>query len=143
MFAKISLRRSQPTVIGLLAALPLLFTACAPVTPVSAPAASTEPRVYFVEPQEGATVTTPVKVVMAAENFVVEPAGEVATEGHGHLHIMVDTPCVAAGQAVPKDETHLHFGKGQIEAELELAKGKHTLCLQAVTGCMWRWRETA
>ena len=33
---------------------------------------------------------------------------------------MVDTDCVAAGQGVPKDETHLHFGQGQLEAELDL-----------------------
>jgi hypothetical protein len=47
---------------------------------------------------------------------------------------MVDTDCVAAGQGVPKDETHLHYGQGQLEAELELAPGPHTLCLQAADG---------
>lgn len=98
------------------------------------PATSTEPRVYFVEPADGATVASPLKVVMAAENFIIEPASEVVTEGHGHLHIMVDTDCVAAGQGVPKDEAHLHFGKGELETELELAPGPHTLCLQAADG---------
>jgi hypothetical protein len=28
---------------------------------------------------------------------------------------------------VPKDEQHLHFGKGQTETSLELAPGTHTL----------------
>lgn len=110
--------------------------------PASAPAdnAATEssaaetPRVFFVEPADGATVTAPVKVVMGAENFVVEAATDVAVEGHGHLHIMVDTDCVDVGQGIPKDDTHLHFGKGQLEAELELAPGEHTLCLQAADG---------
>jgi hypothetical protein len=32
------------------------------------------------------------------------------------------------------DDTHLHFGHGQLEAELELAPGAHTLCLQAADG---------
>ncbi len=130
MFAKNRLRRGC-IVAGLLV-LALLLSACAPVRPAAQPAAA--PRVYFVEPQDGATAAAPVKVVMAADNFVVEPASETVTAGHGHLHIMVDTECVPAGQGVPKDETHLHFGQGQLEAELELAPGAHTLCLQAADG---------
>jgi hypothetical protein len=35
---------------------------------------------------------------------------------------------------VPKDDTHLHYGKGQLEAELTLSPGTHTLCLQAADG---------
>ena len=112
--------------------LALLLGACTPVRPAAQPA--TAPRVYFAQPQDGATVAAPVKVVMAADSFVVEPASETVTPGHGHLHIMVDTDCVPAGQGVPKDETHLHFGQGQLEAELDLAPGPHTLCLQAADG---------
>ncbi len=131
------LRRRLPLA-GLLVTLPLFVFACAPAAapaaPTPAPAASAEPRVYFVEPADGASAASPLKVVMAAENFVIEPASDVVAEGRGHLHIMVDTPCVEAGQGIPKDETHLHYGKGQLEAELELAPGQHTLCLQAADG---------
>jgi hypothetical protein len=91
-------------------------------------------RVLFTSPADGATVASPVKVTMAAENFVVEPAGETITEGHGHLHIMVDTDCFAPGEIIIKDETHLHYGQAQLEADLELAPGEHTLCLQAADG---------
>ena len=35
-----------------------------------------------------------------------------------------------AGTEIPFDETHLHFGKGQTEAALTLAPGKHKLTLQ-------------
>lgn len=35
---------------------------------------------------------------------------------------------------MPKDEAHLHDGQGQLEAELTLAPGAHTLCLQAADG---------
>jgi hypothetical protein len=70
---------------------------------------------------------------MSAENFTVEPAGEIKP-GAGHLHIMIDADCVEAGNVIPKDETHLHYGQGQIEAELELSSGEHTLCLQAADG---------
>lgn len=90
-------------------------------------------RVFFVSPTDGATVTSPVKIIMGATNFIVEPAGEVKA-GAGHLHIMVDTDCLAAGQVVPKDDTHVHYGKGQTEAEMTLSSGPHTLCLQAADG---------
>src|SRR3990172_897792 len=90
-------------------------------------------RVFFTSPADGATVGRPVKVTMGAIDFIVEPAGEVKA-GAGHLHIMVDTDCLGAGQVVPKDDTHLHYGKGQMEAELTLSPGTHTLCLQAADG---------
>lgn len=94
-----------------------------------------EPAVRFAEPRAGANVASPVRVVMAAENFTVEPAGDgTVHEGAGHLHIMVDTPCIAAGNTIPKDETHLHFGDGSTETQLDLAPGEHTLCLQAADG---------
>lgn len=95
--------------------------------------AAAQARVFFTSPRDGATVTSPVKVTMGAENFVVEPAGKVKA-GAGHLHIMVDTDCVAAGQVVPADAAHLHYGKGQLEASLALSPGTHTLCLQAADG---------
>jgi hypothetical protein len=106
-------------------ALLLLAAACRP--------AAADPRVYFVEPADGATVSGPVNVKLAAENFTIEPAGEVKA-GAGHLHIMVDTDCIAPGVIVPKDDAHLHYGQGQLEATLELAPGRHTLCLQAADG---------
>ena len=92
-----------------------------------------QPRVFFTAPSTGATVTSPVKVTMDAANFIVEPSGAVRA-GAGHLHIMVDTDCVAVGQMVPKDDKHNHYGQGQKEAELTLSPGTHTLCLQATDG---------
>ncbi len=113
-------------------ALTLLTGACAPIAG-NAPAQAESPRVFFVGLTEGAKVSSPLQVAMAAEDFTVEAAGEVKP-GAGHLHIMVDEPCVDPGQGVPKDETHLHYGKGQLEAELVLAPGNHSLCLQAADG---------
>jgi len=92
-----------------------------------------QPRVFFVEPQAGAAVSSPVQVVMGAENFRIEPAGEVRA-GAGHLHIMVDVPCVEPGQVIPSGKQHLHYGGGQTRAELDLSPGPHTLCLQAGDG---------
>jgi hypothetical protein len=91
------------------------------------------PTVRFSVPANNATVSSPVHVVMTAENFTIEPAGEVRAEA-GHLHIMIDTPCLPAGDVIPNDETHRHFGDGSTEADLELSSGRHTLCLQAADG---------
>lgn len=92
-----------------------------------------EARVFFTNLNDGDTVDSPVTVQWSAENFTIEPAGEVRA-GAGHLHIMVDADCVAAGQIVPADDNHLHYGKAQTEATLELTPGDHTLCLQAADG---------
>ncbi len=47
---------------------------------------------------------------------------------------MVDADCITVGQVIPKDDQHLLYGKGQLEAELALTLGTHTLCLQAADG---------
>ena len=129
---------------GMVLGVGMLLAACAPVAPAAtstgaeaaAPAAApaaAEPRVMFTNVEDGATITTPFTVTMGAENFTVIAAGE-PKPGEGHLHIMVDAPCVEVGQGIPKDETHLHYGAGQLEAGLTLAPGEHTLCLQAADG---------
>ena len=52
-----------------------------------------------------------------------------AGDGIGHHHLVVDSPLPALDQPLPKDDKHLHFGKGQTETVLTLAPGKHTLQL--------------
>ena len=97
--------------------------------------AASGPSVELTEPADGASVTSPVTLKMAATNFTIEPAGDgTVKEGHGHFHVMVDTECIAPGTVIPSDETHVHYGKGQTEAPLELAPGEHTLCLQVGDG---------
>jgi len=102
----------------------------APVEPAPVAAA---PRVFFVEPADGAKVTSPVKVVMGVEGLTIHKAGEVI-EGTGHHHIVVDGDFVPSGTVVPSDEKHIHFGAGQTEAEVPLAPGPHTLRLQFADG---------
>ena len=89
----------------------------------------------FGEPAEGAKVKSPVKVVFKLEGMTVRPAGEDPLDGtSGHHHIIVDGEPAALGEVVPADETHIHFGKGQLETELTLSPGKHTLTLQLADG---------
>jgi hypothetical protein len=103
----------------------------APPPPAAPPAASK--RIYFVEPVDGAEVTSPVKVVFGVEGVTVEPAGTVVAE-HGHHHLIVDGEPIPAGTAVPADATHIHFGKAQTETTVELAPGPHTLTMQFADG---------
>ena len=89
--------------------------------------------VRFVSPDDGATVPETFDVVMAATGLDVEPAGDVH-ENAGHFHILIDTPFIEAGQIIPKDETHLHFGQGQTTTQITLTPGTHVLRLQFADG---------
>lgn len=93
---------------------------------------SEPPTASFVAPEDGATATSPVAVEMAAEGIEIAPAAD-AVEGAGHFHVMVDTDCLAVGETIPNDDTHLHFGDGSTSADVELEPGEHTLCLQVGT----------
>ncbi len=83
----------------------LLLAACAPARPNS------QPRVFFISPADKASVSSPVHVSLGAEDFTVEPAGEVKA-GAGHLHISVDADCAAPGVVIAKDTQHLHYRPG-------------------------------
>ncbi len=85
-------------------------------------------KVYFIEPKDGAVITGPVKVVMGLSGMGVAPAGTDAPDT-GHHHIFVDAGDVNPDAPIPVDDNHRHFGKGQTEATLTLAPGKHTLQL--------------
>ncbi len=85
-------------------------------------------RVYIVSPQNGATVSSPVKVVFGLAGMGVAPAGvEKAKTGHHHLIIDADLPSV--NEPVPSDDNYRHFGGGQTEVTIDLAPGTHTLQL--------------
>ncbi len=86
-------------------------------------------EVYFIAPEDGATVSSPVRVVFGLRGLGIAPAG-VDESGTGHHHLLIDTE-VPSGEdlqyALPSDEQHVHFGRGQTEALLDLAPGEHTL----------------
>ncbi|MBV7327241.1 DUF4399 domain-containing protein [Chloroflexi bacterium TSY] len=95
---------------------------------------ASSPQVLFVKPENQATVTNPVDVRMSAAGLFVEPAGMVLRPEGGHMHILVDTDFIPTGEVIPKDEQHIHFGGGQLAAELDLQPGQHTLRLQMANG---------
>ena len=88
-------------------------------------------ELYFISPADGATVTSPVKIIFGLAGMGIAPAG-VEKENTGHHHLLVDAPLPqgeALNEAIAKDAHHLHFGGGQTEAKVELTPGKHTLQL--------------
>jgi hypothetical protein len=102
---------------------------------VGATAATSKPRVFFVEPKTGATVKSPVHLKFGITSYKIAavPDGEVKTArpGVGHFHVGVDTPCVASGATIVKGTpSWVHFGKGDSEIDMQLTPGKHKLALQ-------------
>ena len=89
--------------------------------------------VKITSPADGAKVRSPFKVKMSVSGIAIEPAGPPKA-GTGHHHLIIDGGPEKEGTAVPADGSHLHFGKGQTEAELNLNPGKHTITAQFADG---------
>lgn len=98
------------------------------------PAVPEGAKVFFKNIKDGAKVDTLLMVEMGVEKMKVDTAGPVVA-GSGHHHLFIDAEdSLAAGTGVPKDASHLHFGKGNTETELKLTPGKHKLTLQFADG---------
>jgi len=98
------------------------------------PAASTDAPAnaycYIGWPSDGAVLSSgkPFRVWFGLRNMGVAPKG-VAVKNTGHHHLLIDADLPPAGQEIPSDRNHLHFGAGETETMLELPPGKHTLQL--------------
>jgi Domain of unknown function (DUF4399) len=112
-------------ILGLVLILGLTAIATAQVKPTPSPKGA---EVYFIAPKDGETLTSPVTVRFGLKGMGIAPAG-IAFENSGHHHLIIDAPPPAAGVPIPADANHVHFGKGQTEASVELKPGKHTLQL--------------
>ncbi len=122
------MNRTTRLTMGLAAVLALCAGAWVQAAGLPRSAAAEKARVYFISPSDGQVIKGPVTVRFGLENMGVAPAG-TAGEGIGHHHLVIDSPLPAMDQPLPKDDKHLHFGKGQTETVLTLAPGKHTLQL--------------
>ena len=122
------MNRTTRLTMGLAAVLALGLGAWVQAAGLPRSAAAEKARAYFISPKNGEAIKGPVTVRFGLENMGVAPAG-TAGEGIGHHHLVIDSPLPAMDQPLPKDDKHLHFGKGQTETVLTLAPGKHTLQL--------------
>jgi hypothetical protein len=85
-------------------------------------------ELYFISPQDGATLANPVTVRFGLRGMGIAPAG-IAMENTGHHHLLIDAELPPLDRPVPADAQHVHFGKGQTEAAVTLAPGTHRLQL--------------
>src|SRR5258708_1032098 len=126
-----------------LVALLVFVAACSSETTESKPApagapppamASSGPRGFFIEPADGAAVTSPVHLKFGAGNIMIMAVADPVTagrQGMGHFHVGVDTDCLPAGtEIVEGTPTWIHFGKGDSEIDMQLTPGPHKLSLQ-------------
>ncbi len=92
-------------------------------------------KVFFVSPKNGETVPTTFKVKFGVEGIKVRPAEENPLEKtSGHHHLIINGTFIKENMVVPKDEKHIHYGKGQTEAEITLSPGEYTLTMQFADG---------
>jgi Domain of unknown function (DUF4399) len=87
-------------------------------------------EVYFIAPQNGAKVHSPVTIKFGLKGMGIAPAG-IKFDNTGHHHLLVDTDVseLKLDAPMPATDKIVHFGKGQTETTLTLSPGKHTLQL--------------
>jgi hypothetical protein len=112
----------------------------APEAPVAATPAELEPSglprseaidgasVFFITPEDGATVSSPVDIEFGIDRMSLVPAG-VNEKYSGHHHLLIDTELPALDRPIPADSNHIHFGDGSTSTQVELPPGEHTLLL--------------
>ena len=94
-------------------------------------------RVFFVEPKNGATVTSPLHMKFGAEGIQIAavPPGDITKAqvrpGIAHYHVGIDQSCLAPGKTIVKGTpSWVHFGDGKDVFDTQLTPGKHKLALQ-------------
>jgi hypothetical protein len=98
--------------------------------PAGSATAPANAYLYIGWPNDGQVLPAgkPFRVWFGLRNMGVAPKG-VAFKDTGHHHLLIDTELPPAGQEIPSDRNHLHFGAGETETMVELPPGKHTLQL--------------
>ena len=87
-------------------------------------------EVYFINIEDGATLSNPVLIQFGARGIGIAPAG-IDQEKTGHHHLLINESLEGEelNEPIPADDQHRHFGGGQTEVTLELPAGTHTLQL--------------
>lgn len=98
-------------------------------------AAAKKPRVFFIEPKNNATLTSPVHMKFGSEGIEISPVppGDITTArpGKAHYHVGIEQDCLPAGKNIVKGTpSWVHFGDGKDVFDSQLTPGKHKLALQ-------------
>lgn len=113
----------------------LLVAGFAAAAAAQAPAAAKKPRVFFVEPADKATVTSPMHMKFGSENVTISPVppGDLKTARPGmyHYHLGINQDCLAPPTTIVKGTpSWVHFGDGKDVFDTQLTPGSHKLALQ-------------
>lgn len=104
-----------------------------PPTPDALAFRSGRPAIDIVAPVGGERVESPVRFRVEPENLELRPAGQTV-DGEGHLHLLIDQPCLEPGTEIPKNARLIHLGDGSNRAEIDLPPGRHEVCIQVGDG---------
>lgn len=99
------------------------------IHPWVVPPPDLQPAAYFTNLHDGETVQSPFVAKFGLAMRGIVPAGHAAPRA-GHHHLLVDHPLpLDFTRPLPFTEHYVHFGKGQMEAVLNLKPGTYTLGL--------------
>jgi hypothetical protein len=92
-------------------------------------------KVFFIEPKNGAMVTSPVHMKFGSSGTEISPvpAGDIkeARPGMSHYHVGIGVSCLPPGKNIVKGTpSWVHFGDGKSEIDMQLTPGRHRLALQ-------------
>ena len=88
---------------------------------------ATGPSLKISSPADGSAATgNTVPLQLVAENFTVVKADGDTSGKTGHFHVFIDTPPVAAGEAIPKSAKVLHSADPKVLVS-GLHAGEHTI----------------
>ena len=91
------------------------------------------PKVYFINLEEGDIVESPFLIQFGLSGMGIAPAGtDRANTGHHHLLINVND--IDLSKPIPSSSNHIHFGGGQTESVVDLMPGEYSM--QLVLGDM-------
>ena len=101
--------------------------------PAAKPAS--KPSVFFIEPKNNATVSSPLHMKFGSEGIKIDavPPGDPTTArpGVAHYHVGIDEDCLPAGKTIVKGTpSWVHFGDGKDVFDSQMTPGKHKLSVQ-------------
>src|SRR6266849_4394162 len=129
--------RRQPAllVFAMVAAFGVLAGAQAAKPAAKAASKAKKVRVFFVEPKNGATVSSPLHMKFGSEGIEISPVppGDLTKTrpGVAHYHVGIDQGCLPPGKNIVKGTpSWVHFGDGKDVFDSQMSPGKHKLAVQ-------------
>ena len=88
---------------------------------------SSENKLYFIEPKDGATINGPIKIVFGLSGMGVAPAG-IDFPNTGHHHLLVDLENLPdLSKPIPANKNHITLVKVRLKQSLNYQREKE-LC---------------